>query len=100
MTIDSDLASIFNISHEKLDALKKVLYMLCSTTPYEVNKSKLSASAGISWSTLAKYLYYMEKGSLLNIVRGGKGYKTIQTPDKILLNNPNLFAVLCARADI
>ena len=99
-TIESDLASIFSISHEKLDALKKVLYMLCSTTPYEVNKSKLSASAGVSWSTLSKYLDYMQKGSLLNIVRGSKGHKTIQTPNKILLNNPNLFAVLCAKADV
>ena len=99
-TIDSDLASIFSISYEKLDALKKVLYMLCCTTPYEVNKSKLSNSAGVSWSTLSKYLDYMQKGSLLNIVRGSKGHKTIQIPNKILLNNPNLFAVLCAKADI
>ena len=98
-TIESDLASIFSISHDKLDALKKVLYMLCSTTPYEVNKSKLSASAGVSWSTLSKYLDYMQKGALLNIVRGSKGHKTIHTPNKLLLNNPNLFAVLCARAD-
>ncbi len=99
-TIDSDLASIFSISNEKLDALKKVLYMLCSTTPYEVNKSKLSASAGVSWSTLSKYLDYMQKGSLLNVIRGSKGHKTIQIPNKILLNNPNLFGVLCAKADI
>ena len=98
-TIDSDLSSQFNISYEKLDALKKVLYMLCSTTPYEVNKSKLSSSAGVAWSTLSKYLEYMQKGSLLNILRGGKGHKTIQTPNKILLNNPNLFAILCAKAD-
>ena len=55
-TIDSDLALIFSINYEKLDALKKVLYMLCSTTPYEVNKSKLSNGVGISRSTLAKYL--------------------------------------------
>jgi len=100
ITIDSDLASIFSISYEKLDALKKVLYMLCCTTPYEVNKSKLSNAAGVSWSTLSKYLDYMQKGFLLNIVRGSKGHKTIQTPNKILLNNPNLFAVLCAKADI
>ena len=99
-TIDSDLASIFSINYEKLDALKKVLYMLCCTTPYEVNKSKLSNSAGISWSTLSKYLDYMQKGSLLNILRGSKGHKTIKIPNKILLNNPNLFAVLCAQADI
>ncbi len=99
-TVDSDLASIFNINYEKLDALKKVLYMLCSTTPYEVNKSKLSTSAGVSWSTLSKYLDYMQKGSLLNILRGSKGHKTIQLPNKILLNNPNLFGVLCAKSDI
>ena len=98
-TIDSDLASIFNISYDKLDALKKVLYMLCATSPYEVNKSKLSASAGVSWSTLSKYLDYMQKGSLLHILRGSKGHKTIQTPNKILLNNSNLFAVLCAKAE-
>ena len=100
ITIDSDLSSIFSINYEKLDALKKVLYMLCSTTPYEVNKSKLSASANISWSTLSKYLDYMQKGSLLHIIRGSKGHKTIQIPNKILLNNPNLFAVLCAKADV
>ena len=99
-TIDTDLASIFSINHDKLDALKKVLYMLCATTPYEVNKSKLSASAGVAWSTLSKYLEYMQKGALLNILRGSRGHTTIQTPNKILLNNPNLFAVLCARADI
>ena len=74
--------------------------MLCSTTPYEVNKSKLSTSAGVSWSTLSKYLDYMQKGSLLNIIRGSKGHKTIQIPNKILLNNSNLFGVLCAKADI
>ncbi len=99
-TIESDLASIFNINYDKLDALKKVLYMLCSTTPYEVNKSKLSSSVGISWSTLSKYLDYMQKGALLNILRGSRGYKTMQTPNKVLLNNPNLFAVLCAKADV
>ncbi len=99
-TIDSDLASIFNIQHDKLDALKKVLYMLCSTSPYELNKSKLSASAGVAWSTLSKYLDYMQKGSLLNIVRGSKGHKTIQAPNKVLLNNPNLFEILCAKPDL
>ena len=99
-TIDSDLATIFSINYDKLDALKKVLYMLCSTSPYELNKSKLSGSVGISWSTLSKYLEYMQKGALLNIIRGSKGYKSIQSQNKILLNNPNLFNVLCAKPDI
>jgi len=99
VTIDSDLASLFSINSDKLDTLKKVLYMLCTTTPYEINKSKLSTQAGVAWATLSKYLEYMEKGSLIHLVRGSKGHKTLQLPNKILLNNPNLFGVLCGKPD-
>lgn len=98
-TIDSDLASLFNINSDKQDTLKKVLYMLCSTTPYEINKAKLSGEAGVAWATLSKYLEYMQKGSLVYLVRGSKGHKSIQMPNKILLNNPNLFYILCASPD-
>ncbi len=99
-TIDSDLASLFSINSDKLDTLKKVLYMLCCTTPYEINKSKLSGDASVAWATLSKYLNYMDKGNLIHLIRGSKGHKTLQTPNKILLNNPNLFSVLCAKPDI
>jgi uncharacterized protein len=74
--------------------------MLCTTTPYEINKAKLSKEVGIAWSTLSKYLELMDSSSLLNLVRGSKGHKTLQLPNKILLNNPNLFSVLCAKADV
>lgn len=100
VTIDSDLASLFSINSDKLDTLKKVLYMLCTTTPYEINKSKLSGEVGVAWATLSKYLEYMQKGSLLHLVRGSKGHITVQLPNKILLNNPNIFAILCAKPDI
>jgi len=99
-TIDSDLASLFKINSDKLDTLKKVLYMLCCTSPYEINKAKLSGEAGVAWATLSKYLEYMQKGSLIHLIRGSRGHKTVQIPNKILLNNPNLFAVLCAKPDI
>jgi predicted AAA+ superfamily ATPase len=99
-TIDSDLASLFKINSDKLDTLKKVLYMLCCTSPYKINKAKLSGEAGVAWATLSKYLEYMQKGSLIHLIRGSRGHKTVQIPNKILLNNPNLFAVLCAKPDI
>lgn len=52
ITIDSDLTSLFHINSDKLDILKKVLYMLCCTSPYEINKSKLSGETGVAWATL------------------------------------------------
>jgi predicted AAA+ superfamily ATPase len=96
VTIDSDLCGIYNIEPLKLDKLKKILYMLCSTNPVELNKSKLSGAVGTSWPTLAKYLERMSAGSLLHIIRGGQGMRAVNKPDKLLLDNTNLFYVLCA----
>ncbi len=100
LTIDSDLSTIYNIEPSKIDKLKKILYMLCTTNPYELNISKLSAAVGASWSTLAKYLERMDAGSLLHIVRGGVGMRAVNKPDKLLLDNPNLFQILCGNANI
>ncbi len=99
ITIDSDLCGIFNIDPSKLDKLKKIIYMLCCSKPYEVNISKLSSAVGASWPTLQKYLERMDTGSLIHIVRGGVGMRAVNRPDKLLLDNPNLFTVLCANAD-
>ena len=100
LTIDADLCGIFNIDPSKLDKLKKVMYMLCSTSPYELNISKLSGAVGTSLPTLSKYLERMDAGSLIHIVRGGSGMRAVNKPDKLLLDNPNMFNVLCASADI
>ena len=100
LTVDVDLCGIYNIDPSKLDKLKKVLYMLCSTSPYELNISKLSGAVGTSWPTLSKYIERMDAGSLIHLVRGGSGMRAVNKPDKLLLDNPNMFNVLCAQCDI
>lgn len=99
-TIDSDLCGLYNIEPMKLNKLKKILYMLCATPPAELNKSKLSSAVGASWPTLSRYLERMQAGSLIYMVRGGAGMRTVNKPDKLLLNNPNLFQTLCASPNI
>jgi predicted AAA+ superfamily ATPase len=96
LTIDSDLSTIYNIDASKLDKLKKIVYMLCVTKPYDLNISKLSGAVGTSWITLSKYLTSLDSGSLIHIVRRGKGMRAVNKPDKLMLDNPNLFTVLCA----
>lgn len=100
LTIDSDLSRIYRIDPSKLDKLKKILYMLCSTHPYELNVSKLSAATGVSWPTLQKYLQQMDAGSLIHVVRGGVGMRAVNKPDKLLLDNPNLFQILCGGSNL
>jgi predicted AAA+ superfamily ATPase len=74
--------------------------MLCVTKPYDLNVKKLSSAVETSWSTLSKYLERMDAGSLIHIVRQGKGMRAVNKPDKLLLDNPNLFTVLCASPNI
>ena len=100
ITIDSDLSTIYNIDASKLEKLKKIIYMLCVTKPYDLNVKKLSAAVETSWQTLARYLERMDAGSLIHIVRQGKGMRAVNRPDKLLLDNPNLFTVLCASPNI
>ena len=100
ITIESDLAKIFNIDNEKQSVLKRVLGMLCSTSPYEISKSKLSKDTNIAWATLSKYLSYMAEGDLLHLVEAPQNQKRLNKAQKMLLNNPNLFYVLCANPNI
>jgi len=100
LTIDSDLSAIYNIESSKLDKLKKIMYMLCVTKPYDLNVKKLSSAVETSWSTLSKYLERMDAGSLIHVVRQGQGMRAVNKPDKLLLDNPNLFTVLCANPNI
>ncbi len=99
LTIDSDLSRIYNIEPSKTDKLKKILYMLCTTNPVELNISKLSSAVGVSWPTLSKYLERMDAGSLIHIIRAGIGMRAVNKPDKLLLDNPNLFQILCGNAN-
>lgn len=99
-TIESDLAKIFNIDNDKQSVLKRVLGMLCSTSPYEISKSKLSQDTQISWSTLSKYLTYMSEGDLIHLIDAPQNHKRLNKAQKMLLNNPNLFHVLCADPNI
>ncbi len=100
VTIESDLSTIFNIDTSKQNVLKRVLGMLCSTSPYEISKSKLSKDTNISWATLSKYLSYMKEGDLLNLIEAPNNHKKLNKASKMLLNNPNLFYVLCSEPNI
>ena len=100
ITIESDLSAIFNIDASKQTILKRVLGMLCSTSPYEISKSKLSKDTETSWATLSKYLTYMQQGDLINLIDAPTKHKKLNKASKMLLSNPNLFYVLCAIPNI
>ncbi len=97
--LETDIPSIYPIEHDKINALKKMMIMLCQSEPYDVNISKLCGAVELNQRTLYKYLGILQEAGLLRIL-GAKsnGVSIISKPEKLYLNNTNLFSIFCDSA--
>jgi len=95
-SIDSDLALIFDIKPINLIKLKKLIYLICSSEPFELNITKLSQKIEISRNYLYQYLYYLEKGDIFTILDSKtRGDAIFVKPQKVYLKNTNLNYCYC-----
>jgi len=95
--LDSEVASIYNVDSDKINIIRKLLHLLCASVPVELNIQNLSKEAGISRNTLYSYLYYLQKANLLEIIGANfKNKKLLNKPDKIYLENINLYNIFCS----
>ena len=95
--LDSEVATIYNVNSDKINTIRKLLHLLCSSVPMELNIQNLANSAGVSRNTLYSYLYYLKKANLIEIIGGNfKNKKLLNKPDKIYLDNINLYNILCS----
>ena len=100
-TIESDLLYLFNIDISNIHILKKLLLTLCENPPGSLNLTSLSREIGINVRTLYNYIEALSKGQLIHLLYyNKKGNAIFQKPDKIVLNNPNLFTILCQNQNI
>ena len=92
----TDLGMLYNISAEKAYTLKKLLTGICLSQPMELSMERLAKLAGISKTTLYKYIEILHRAELLrHILYEGKRFKSIQKPDKLYLANTTLLSTLC-----
>ncbi len=94
--LSTDLPAIYAIEHDKLNALKKMLIMLCKSEPFDINISKLCGAVELNQKTLYKYLGILQSAGLIRIL-GAKssGISIISKPEKLYLDNTNLFNIFC-----
>ncbi|MEN8157156.1 MAG: AAA family ATPase [Bacteroidota bacterium] len=94
-TLEGDLPLIRNISPEVIIKLKKLLGVIAQSAPFKPNIQKISERIGVSRNSLIVYLKYLEEGSLIRqLYTSIKGIGSLQKPDKIYLENPNLIHTL------
>lgn len=97
----TDLGSIYNITGDKINSLRKLLTSICVSNPLELSIEALSKKVGVSKVTLYKYIELLHKAELLrHITYEGKRFKSMQKPDKLYLANTTLFSSLCLESKI
>ena len=94
--LETDLPMIYTIDHDKINALKKMMIMLCQSEPYDINISKLCGAVELNQRTLYKYLGILQSAGLIRIL-GAKSSSVsiISKPEKLYLDNTNLFSIFC-----
>lgn len=99
--LETDLPMIYAIDHDKINSLKKMMVMLCQSEPYDINISKLCGAVELNQRTLYKYLGILQSAGLIRIL-GAKstGISIISKPEKMYLDNTNLFSIFCNNSKI
>lgn len=101
-TLEADLPAIYPaLNGTSIKKIRRLLTAIAAMVPFTPDLKSLRAMLDISDDrTLKTYLHYLEDaGVILTIAKSGKGLKAMAKPEKIYLNNPNLFYALCGGAE-
>ena len=94
-TIDIDLVNLNLVKSSFTNKLKKLLIVVSQSNPFELNITKIASNIEVSRNTIYAYLQHLDKGGLLNIVASAKkGISKLSKPEKLYLNNTNMFYTL------
>jgi len=100
-TIDIDLVSLGLVKQSFTNKLKKLLIIISESNPFELNITKVAAKIEVSRNTLYAYLHHLDKGGLLNIIGSSKkGLTKLSKPEKLYLNNTNIFYTFASESKI
>lgn len=92
VTLEVDMPQLLGVDVSKIPIMRKLIYILTTQTPFTPNITHLGASLGVDRGTLYRYLNYLEKSSVTTMLWDkGKSYSLMSKPDKLYLNNTNLF---------
>lgn len=96
LILETDIPSTFHTEYKTIYKLKKLLYLIATSLPFQPNVSELSKRINTtSRTSTLQYLDYLEKAKLTaNLKTGAKGINILVKPDKIYLENTNLMYAL------
>jgi hypothetical protein len=99
LTLETDLIACKHIEASHINKLKKLLYIIATSTPFQPNVAKLSAQIETSRATVTQYFNHLSDASLVNLLKSDdKGDAILSKPEKVYLHNTNLGFCIAASA--
>lgn len=93
--METDLRFIENFDIAQSKKMLTLLKVIAASVPFKPNISKISKKTGLHRQTVLLYFQYLEKARMIKLVNQPERFiSRLQKPDKIFLDNPNLFFAL------
>lgn len=90
--LETDLRFIDNFDIAQSRKMLILLKVIAASVPFKPNIAKISQKTDLHRQTVLLYFQYLEKAKLIKLVNQPDRYiSRLQKPDKIFLDNPNLF---------
>lgn len=90
-----DLAVIYNLKQTTLPILKRILWLVATSSGLVPNIDKMSKNLGVSREMVYNCLAYLSNSGLLNeVFSSAKGHGFVRKPGKVYLNNSNLLTAI------
>ncbi|NPA37193.1 MAG: ATP-binding protein [Chlorobi bacterium] len=87
--LEIDISYLQQVELKYLPKLRKLLYLVAKSAPFQPNISKLSNEVETSRATIMNYLNYLQQAQLINMLFE-KGDNQGRKPAHIYMQNPNL----------
>ena len=95
-----DIPSATGMRFSGIPTLKKILYEVATSPPFELNIDRMANNLGVSRPTVYSYLDHLERaGLLIRVLPKGAGATLTRKPAKLFLENTNLLRAVGQELD-
>ncbi|MFW5822807.1 MAG: AAA family ATPase [Tangfeifania sp.] len=89
--LENEISAILRADLKTIQKLKRLLYIIASSVPFQPNISRLAQALELNRTTLLTYLSLLDTADIIHsLFNTGSFYGKLSKPGKILLLHPNL----------
>jgi predicted AAA+ superfamily ATPase len=91
LVLDSDIAPFEELQYSTVRTMKKLLYLISQSVPFQPNINKLAGMLEAPRNTILRLLDILDQAGIMKLLRKESGSVSyLQKPEKIYLHNTNL----------